>query len=64
MRMTRIILVKNLDENNVEDLVDELVKLKLNFQISLANKAVIVDGDNDAAYQIRVLLQENGFIIE
>lgn len=64
MKNSRIILVKNLDESNSELISKELSDLKINFRISLENKAVIIEGDNDLAHLVRVTLRENDFIIE
>lgn len=62
--MTKIILVKNLDETNYKKLELELANSSLTFRISLANKAVIIDGDNDDAYNAKTIIRECGFVIE
>lgn len=64
MKISRIILVKDLSVESYATL-DEIFKHStLRYQISLPNQAVIIEGDNDDAYQARKLLIENNFIVE
>lgn len=59
--MKRIIFLKNLDETNIEKAYEILHDQFLEVEISLASKAITIDGNNDQLAVARRILLEHGF---
>ncbi len=62
--MIKIILLQNLSEDNVNEVDSALEFAGVIYRISLKDKAVIIEGDNDALHRAKVALAANGFILK
>lgn len=62
--MKKILLLANLDKDNLSELEDALLGTGLVYTIDLKEKAVAIEGDNDALYRARVAITAYGFIIK
>ena len=62
--MKNIILVKNLNDNDqVETLRKALSETRVDFDINLDKKCVIVEGDSDMVAIARKVVSDHGFMI-
>lgn len=62
--MKNIILVKNMnDDDQVKQLKSALSETRVDFDINLDKKCVIVDGNSDMVAIARKVVLENGFLI-
>jgi len=60
-----ILFVKNLvDDKDVDKISYALSQTKVDFEVLLASKAVVVYGRNDVVYIAKTTLREAGYIIE
>lgn len=62
--MTKIILLRNLNEENMSQVDLALAYSGVIYRISLRDSAVIIEGDNDALERAKVALTSHGFIIQ
>ncbi len=63
--MKKIVFVKNLNsEADIEKIEMALCDTRANYSISLERKAVVIEGNNDIQYAVKVALREVGYIIE
>lgn len=60
-----ILFVKNLqNEEDVEKINSTLSQTKVDFEILLASKAVVIYGRNDVVYIAKKTMSEAGYVIE
>ncbi len=63
--MKKIIFVRNLNsQEDVEKIKFALIENRASIEVDLARKAVIVEGNNDVLYSVKIHLREAGFIVE
>lgn len=62
--MSKIILLENLTEENISEIENALAYSGVVYRVSLKDKAVIIEGDNDALHRAKVSLTAQGFIIK
>ncbi len=62
--MKRIVFVKDMNcEKCVERIKSELDNTRLQYEISLANKTVTIEGDNDALYAAKQAIAQAGYTV-
>lgn len=63
--MKHIIFIKELNsEEKAQKIQDALEGTRVEFKISLADQAVIVEGNNDIIHLAKTMIREAGFNIE
>lgn len=62
--MTKIILLRNLSEDNIHEVDNALEFSGVIYRVSLRDEAVIIEGDNDALHRAKVALAAYGFILK
>lgn len=62
--MKKIIFVNNLKSQEDADSIERILNdTRVDFKVDLANKAVVLEGNNDMVHAAKVALQEEGFRI-
>jgi len=63
--MKNIIFVRDLsDDSGVVKLKEALKETRIEFEVNLANKCVVIEGGNDLVYTAKTVIREAGFTIE
>lgn len=61
-KMKRIIFVEGMDSQEVADEIQKILEeTRVDFEINLINKAIVLHGNNDMVYAAKVALKEEGF---
>ncbi len=63
--MKKIIFIKNLNsEEDIEKIKLALIETRADYSVSLANKAVMIEGNNDILHSAKIAIREAGYVIE
>lgn len=61
-KMKRIIFVEGMDSQEIADEIQKILEeTRVDFEINLINKAIVLHGNNDMVYAAKVALKEEGF---
>ena len=59
--MKKIIFVKNLNEDNIDEVKSLLDETRAIYSIDVNNGAIAIEGSNDVVHACKVELNENGY---
>lgn len=63
--MKSILILTDLNnEEDVRKLEESLSQTRIDFEVSLANHCVVIEGSNDLVYTAKVAIREAGFTVE
>ena len=62
--MKHILFINNLDAKGVELITEALNESRLEFDIKLKDKCIIIEGTSDSVYTAKTLIREAGYTIE
>ena len=62
--MKHILFINNLDAKGVELITEALNESRLDFDLKLKDKCIIIEGSSDAVYTAKTLIREAGYTIE
>ena len=61
--MKKIIFVDNITEADIDKIAEILDDTRVEYDVVLSNKAIVLEGNNDIIHSAKVALKENGYKI-